>query len=138
MKISIYLTAIATTVITCLGTAAVRAQGVFVQPFPSTGYSSTTIYVPSTIPDRGYTSSPSEYGAVDPNLYQNNRTFGSTTTTYDYSPNYDYNPNYDNNVTYGSRYRNYPNPARVTCSISIIGSPIPSPIALGANGQPCQ
>jgi hypothetical protein len=132
MKISIYLTAIATTVITCLGTGAVRAQGVFVQPFPSTGYSSTTIFVPSNVPDRGYTSSPIEYGAVDPNLYQKNSTFGSTTTIYDY------NTNYDNNATYGSRYRNYRNPARVICSTSIIGSPIPSPIALGANGQPCR
>jgi hypothetical protein len=132
MKISIYLTAIATTVISFLGTTAVRAQGVFVQPFPSTGYSSTTIFVPSTLPDRGYTSSPSEYGAVDPNLYQKNGTFGSTTTLFDY------NPNYDNNGTYGSRYRNYRNPTRLTCSTSIIGSPIPSPIALDANGQPCR
>ncbi|AFY95435.1 hypothetical protein [Chamaesiphon minutus] len=132
MKTSIYLTAIATTVITCLGMGSARAQGVFVQPFPSTGYSSTTIFVPSNVPDRGYTSSPSEYGAVDPNLYQNNRTFGSTTTIYDYSPNY------GSKVTYGSSYRNYRKPAQVTCSTSIIGSPIPSPIALGANGQPCR
>ncbi|PSB56508.1 hypothetical protein [Chamaesiphon polymorphus] len=127
MKISIYLTAIATTIITCLGTGAVRAQGVFVQPFPSTGYSSTIIYVPSTVPDGNYNNRTIEYESVNPNIYPTNGYYGSTTTTI-----------YDNGGTFGRSYRDYRNPARVTCSTSIIGSPIPSPIALGTNGQPCR
>jgi hypothetical protein len=127
MKNFIYLTTIATTVISCLIPVAARAQGVFVQPFPATGYSSTTIYVPSTVPDRDYNNRTIEYESGNPNIYSTNGYYGSTTTT-----------TYDNGGTFGRGYRDFRRPAQVTCSTSIIGSPIPSPIALGANGQPCR
>ena len=44
----IYLTAISTAVISLLLPGVVRAQSVSIQSFPAGGYSSTTIYIPST------------------------------------------------------------------------------------------
>ena len=136
MKAFIFLATIATTVITSLVPSAARAQGVFVQPFPSTGYSSTTVYIPSVEP---VIISPTDRSV--PFIYP----------TY----NYNYLPN---TTTYNDRgypsYRDrmyrqqppviiqqpnpYPRSVQPTCTTSVIGSPIPSPIALDRyTGTPC-
>ncbi|WP_373545359.1 hypothetical protein [Chamaesiphon sp.] len=139
MKALIFLATIVTTVITSLTPSSVRAQGVFVQPFPSSGYSSTTIYVPSVEP---IITSPTVGG-------------GSTIIYPTY--NYNYLPNSPNNYynggypTYRDRlYRQqppiiiqqpngyFPRSVQQTCTTSVIGSPIPSPIALDRyTGLPC-
>jgi hypothetical protein len=122
---------------------AVGAQGVLFEPFPSSGYSSNLIYVPSTVPIGVYNNAPSGYDRVNPNIYPiDNGTFGRSTTTI-----------YDRNGTVGGTYRPYsssgqtvivtpqyvyPRSSQYICSTSIVGSPIPSPVALGTNGQPCR
>jgi hypothetical protein len=127
-----YLTAISTAVISLLLPGVVRAQSVFIQGFPSGGYSSTTIYIPST-----ETTTTTTVDRVNSDLYPNNSVTTSTTTTY-------------TGGSYPIRHRrqqgqstiifqnNYPRAAQVSCSTSIIGSPIPSPVALTPSGQPCR
>ena len=136
MKVFSYLATIATTVITVLVPSLVRAQGVFVQPFPSSGYSSTTIYIPSVAP---IIITPTDRATQ--NIY----------------PNINYFPNsiYDNSGYQIYRYRQYrqyrqpplifqqqdiyPRSIQPTCTTTIIGSPIPSPIALDRyTGTPCR
>ncbi len=136
MKVFSYLATIATTVITVLAPSMVRAQGVFVQPFPSSGYSSTTIYIPSVAP---IIITPTDRATQ--NIY----------------PNINYFPNsiYDNSGYQIYRYRQYrqyrqpplifqqqeiyPRSIQPTCTTTIIGSPIPSPIALDRyTGTPCR
>lgn len=139
MKALIFLATIVTTVITSLAPSSVRAQGVFVQPFPSTDYSSTTIYIPS----------------VEPII--NSPSVGGVSTTISPTYNYNYLPNLPTNYynsgypIYRDRlYRQqppiiiqqpndyYPRSLRQTCTTSVIGSPIPSPIALDRyTGMPC-
>jgi hypothetical protein len=144
MKNFLSLAAIATTIITLFTPLAGQAQGIFIQPFPSTGYSSTTIYVPSVPDDRVYTNGVT-----------------TTTSTELYSPSVVYpgSNSFPGSVTtpyYGSgyptRYRQevrpivifpqpntYPRAVPSTCTTSIIGSPIPSPIALNRyTGTPCR
>ena len=143
MKNLISLATIATAILTLFTPLAGKAQGVFVQPFPSTGYSSTTIYVPSVPDDRVYTNGVTTTTSTElysPNVYPGNNSFPNSLAT----------PSYGSG--YPTRYRQeirpivvfpqtniYPRAVPSACTTSIIGSPIPSPIALNRyTGTPCQ
>ena len=138
MKVFSYLATIATTVITVLAPSLVRAQGVFVQPFPSSGYSSTTIYVPSVPP---IIISPTDRSIQ--NISPNGDYFPNSTTTY-YDSGYQIyrDPQYRQYRQPPLIFRQqeiYPRSVQPTCTTTIIGSPIPSPIALDRyTGTPCR
>jgi hypothetical protein len=144
MKNLFSLATIATTIITLLTPVTGKAQGVFVQPFPSTGYSSTTIYVPSIPQDRGYANDINTTTIIDPtspNIYPNSNSFpGSINTPYYGSsyPNRRYIPSRQPTVIFPQQ-NFYPRGVQSACTTSIIGSPIPSPIALNRyTGTPCR
>ena len=133
MKNLIYLTAISTAVISLLFPGVVRAQSVFVQGFPSNGfpsngfpsngYSSTTIYIPST-------ETTTTVERVNSNIYPgSNSVTTSTTTTYT-------GGSFRNRRQQGQStviFQNInPRNTQVNCTTSIIGSPIPSPVALNS------
>ena len=141
MKVFSYLATIATTVITLFAPSLVRAQGVFVQPFPSSGYSSTTIYVPSVPP---IIISPTDRSIQ--NISPNGDYFPNSTTTY-YDSGYQIyrDPQYRQYRQYRQpplifrQQEIYPRSVQPTCTTTIIGSPIPSPIALDRyTGTPCR
>ena len=141
MKVFSYLATIATTVITVLAPSLVRAQGVFVQPFPSSGYSSTTIYLPSVPP---IIISPTDRSMQ--NISPNGDYFPNSTTTY-YDSGYQIyrDPQYRQYRQYRQpplifrQQEIYPRSVQPTCTTTIIGSPIPSPIALDRyTGTPCR
>jgi hypothetical protein len=125
MKNFIYLTTISTAVISLLLPSAVTAQSVFIQGFPVGGYSSTTIYIPST-----ETTTTTTVDRVNSNLYpDSNSVTTSTTTTYT-------SGSFRNRRQQGSSTiifrNNNPRNAQVNCTTSIVGSPIPSPVALNS------
>jgi hypothetical protein len=128
MKNFIYLTAISTAVISLLLPGVVRAQSVFIQGFPSSGYSSTTIYIPST-----ETTTTTTVDSVNSNLYPNsNSVITSTTTTYtggSYPIRHHRRQHGQSTVIFQN---SYPRAAQANCTTSIIGSPIPSPVALNS------
>ena len=140
MKVFSYLATIATTVITVLAPNLVRAQGVFVQPFPASGYSSTTIYVPSVAP---ILIVPTDRSIQ--NIYPNSNYFPNSTTTYYDSGDRIYrDPQYRQYRQYRQpplifrQQEIYPRSIQSACTTTIIGSPIPSPIALDRyTGLPC-
>lgn len=150
MKNFIYLATIATTVL--LAPAAVKAQ-----PYPYGG-STTTIYVPSI--ESGTTTTTTQ---ISPNIYQSRNGVTTTTTYYGGYPNmrttnyYGSSPNVNgyygandpriNNYYYRQYQRQptvilqqniYPGVGQSSCSTAIIGSPIPSPVALDRSGRPCR
>jgi hypothetical protein len=117
----IYLTAISTAIISLLLPSVVKAQSVFIQGFPSSGYSSTTIYIPST-------ETTTTVERVNSNIYPgSNSVTTSTTTTYT-------GGGFRNRRQHGQStviFQNInPQNTQVNCTTSIIGSPIPSPVAL--------
>jgi hypothetical protein len=127
MKKFICLATIYTALITLLTPSAVKSQTVLIQGFPSSGYSSTTIYIPST-----QTTTTTTIDSINSNTYPNrNPTITSTTTTYPEG-------SYPTSHRHQQRQSNYPRPAQVNCTTSIIGSPIPSPVALNQAGQLCR
>jgi hypothetical protein len=139
MKIFMYLATIATTILTFATPSSVGAQGVLIEPFPSRGYSSNKIYVPSTVPNGIYNNRTTSYERVNPNSYPtNNGSFGSSTTIYDNSGTFDrYRPDPRQTVIFTPQYVNPPSGQSI-CSTSIVGSPIPSPVTLGSNSQACR
>jgi hypothetical protein len=146
MKNLIYLAAITAIVIAPFAAESAQAQSIFGQSFSGSGYSSTTIYVPSLPQENSYA----------------NGTVTTTTIVVPSSPNI--YPNYNfpgSNTSYGGnsyRSRRYPQPTVIftqptviltqpnlypraiqsSCGTSIIGSPIPSPIAINQSGIPCR
>jgi hypothetical protein len=123
MKNFIYLTTISTAIISLLLPGVVRAQSVFIQGFPSSGYSSTTIYIPST-------ETTTTVERVNSNIYPaSNSVTTSTTTTYT-------GGSFRNRRQQGQStviFQNInPRNTQVNCTTSIIGSPIPSPVALNS------
>ncbi len=140
MKNLIFLAAIATTVITLFAVKSVRAQGVFLQPFPSTGYSSTTIYVPSLPEASGYANgtvtTTTIVVPVSPNIYSNSNYFPGSNTFY--GGNGYRNRRYPQPTVIFTQPTLYPRVIQSTCGTSIIGSPIPSPIAINQSGMPCR
>ncbi|MFM2303953.1 MAG: hypothetical protein RLZZ135_1363 [Cyanobacteriota bacterium] len=135
MKYLVYLAAIATTAIALLVPGSVKAQTVVNQGFPPGGYSSTTIYVPST-----ETTTTTTTTQISPTLYPSNNSITTSTDRY-----------YDNGST-SHRYQHnrkptvifqqqniYSNSIQSSCTTSVVGSPIPSPIPFDrATGQPCR
>lgn len=138
MKNFIYLATIATTIIGPLTVDSVQAQSVFIQPFSSTGYSSTTIYVPSLPEAAGYnngTTTTTIVVPVSPNIYPNNNYFPGSNT---FGGNGYRNRRYPQPTVILTQPTLYPRAIQSTCSTSIIGSPIPSPIAVNQSGIPCR
>lgn len=127
MKKFICLATIYTALITLLIPSAVEAQTVLIQGFPSSSYSSTTIYSPSI-----QTTTTTTFDSVNFNIYPNSHAVITSTTTT--------NPNgvYPLSHRHQHRQSNYPRPAQVNCTTSIVGSPIPSPVALNQFGQLCR
>jgi hypothetical protein len=124
MKKNTCLAAIVTTVL--MLPTVVRAQG-----YPYSGSATTTIYVPSIETTTTTTTQ------ITPSVIYPNNSFGTSTTTI------------YNGGGYNSRHRHrdrqiiqqqnsYPRAVQSNCSTSVIGSPIPSPIALDRSGQPCR
>jgi hypothetical protein len=139
MKYLVYLTAIATTAITLLVPESIQAQSVVNQGFPPGGYSSTTIYVPSTTDTTTTTTTTQVSPTIDPS---NNSIVTSTDSYYgtgSYSRRYPQNRQptvifQQNNNIYSN-----PNTTQPSCTTSVIGSSIPSPVPLDrATGQPCR
>jgi hypothetical protein len=126
MKKFICLTAISTAVISLLLPGVVRAQSVFIQGFPSSGYSSNTIYIPST------ETTTTTVDRVNSNIYPGmNSVTTFTTTTYP-----GVNDPFRQRRQQGQStviFQNInPRNTQVNCTTSIIGSPIPSPVALNS------
>jgi hypothetical protein len=125
MKNFIYLTTIFTAVISLLLPDPVRAQSVFIQGFPSSGYSSTTIYIPST-----ETTTTTTVDRVNSDLYPgSNSVTTSTTTTLTGGSFRNRRQQGQSTVIFRN---NNPRNTQVNCTTSIIGSPIPSPVALNS------
>jgi hypothetical protein len=123
MKSFIYLTAISTAVISLLLPGVVRAQSVSIQSFPAGGYSSTTIYIPST-------ETTTTVERVNSNIYPgSNSVTTSTTTTYTVGSFRNRRQQGQSTVIFQNTN---PRHTQVNCTTSIIGSPIPSPIALNS------
>jgi hypothetical protein len=139
MKNLICLATIATTFITFFAAKSVLAQGVFVEPFPSTGYSSTTIYVPSLSEATGYINGTTTTTIVAPgsqSTYSNNNYFPGSNT---FSGSNGYrNRRYPQPTVIFIQPTLYPRSIQSACSTSIVGSPIPSPIGLNQSGMPCR
>jgi hypothetical protein len=132
MKNLTYLTAIATTAISLLLPATVKAQSTTIQSFPQQGYSSTTIYVP--------TQQPTTTTPLSPNLYPSNESYIQTDSGYrDRSSRQRYRQSTDPTIIIVRPNSNSSRAVPSRCTTSIVGSPIPSPIAIDRiTGQPCQ
>jgi hypothetical protein len=144
MKNFLGLATIASTLLTLFTPQIGRAQGVFVQPFPSSGYSSTTIYVPALPADRGYINNDINtttiIDPISPNIYPYSNSFPGNRTTPYYGSGFPNRPFVPSSPTLIYPQQNYyPGAVPSACTTSIIGSPIPSPIALNRyTGVPCR
>ena len=133
MKNIICLATIVSTVL--LSPILVKAQG-----YPYGGSSTTTIYVPSIETTTTTTTTTTQLTPTLP--YPNNNSVGTlTTTTYGNSyPSYPFRQRrqYRQPTVIIQQQNIYPYVGQSTCSTSIIGSPIPSPVALDRSGRPCR
>jgi hypothetical protein len=131
MKIFICLATISTTFIALFAPAVVRAQG-----FPYGGSSTTTIYVPPT-QTTTTTITTTQVPSID--IYPNTTDSFGTTTTTSYGSGYPVlNRRVYNQPTVIFQQQNiYPRRIQSSCSTTVLGSPIPSPIALDRSGRPC-
>ena len=102
-----------------------RAQSVFIQGFPSSGYSSTTIYIPAT-----ETTTTTTVDRVNSNIYPSSNSVTTSTTT-TYTSGSFRNRRQQGQSTIIFRNNDTRN-SQVNCTTSIIGSPIPSPVALNS------
>jgi hypothetical protein len=133
MKIFIGLATISTAVISLALAGSVRAQSVFIQGFPAGGYSSTTIYIPAT------ETTTTTVDRVNSDFYPNSNSVTTSTTTTYIGGGYPLHHRRQQGSSTVIFQNNYPRAAQVTCTTSIIGSPIPSPVALNSvTGQPCR
>jgi hypothetical protein len=132
MKNLTYLTAIATTAISILLPTVVTAQSVVVQSFPQQSYSSTTIYLPS--------QQTTTTTIVSPNLYPSNESYIQTDSGYRGKSYRQRNrQSNDPTIIIVQPTTNYPRAVRSQCTTSIVGSPIPSPVAIDRfSGLPCR
>jgi hypothetical protein len=140
MKYSVWLMTIAATLIAVVMPTAARAEGLGTQVIISPGgYSSTTIYEPYGTTTTTTTTDPSIV-----NGYPNSNSTSITTYSnnggfyYINRPRRQYNRYRQPSV--GFQQNNiYPYSSPSTCTTTIIGSPIPSPIPLNrSTGQPCR
>ena len=123
MKKFVCLTAISTAVISLLSPGVVRAQSVFIQGFPAGGYSSTTIYIPST-------ETTTTVERVNSDIYPGGTSVTTSTTTTSIGGSFR-NRQQQGQSTIIFRNTN-PRNTQVNCTTSILGSPIPSPVALNS------
>jgi hypothetical protein len=121
------LAAISIAAITLFLPASVRAQSVFIQGFPSSGYSSTTIYIPST-----ETTTTTTVDRVNSNIYPNSNSVTTSTTTTYTGGGYPIRQRHQQGQSTVIFQNNYPRAVQANCTTSIIGSPIPSPVALNS------
>ena len=131
MENFIYLASIATAIL--IAPLAVKAQG-----YPYGGSATTTIYVPSTTQT---TTTTTIIQSSPTTSYLYNNSFPNSTTTTYYGGIYPmggYRQYRQPTVIFPQQNIYYPRAIQSTCSTSIIGSPIPSPIALDRAGQPCR
>ncbi len=119
----IYLTAISTAVISLLLPSAVRAQSVFIQGFPAGGYSSTTIYIPST-------ETTTTVERVNSDIYPGSSTVTTSTTTTSTGGGFRSRRQQGQSTVIFQNLN--PRNTQVNCTTSVIGSPIPSPVALNS------
>jgi hypothetical protein len=128
MKNFIYLATIVTAVL--LEPTLVKAQG-----YPYGGSSINTIYIPQI-----ETTTTTTTQVSPTNIYHNNNSFGTSTTTTSDGGNYPiHHRRQHHQPTVIIQQQNiYPRAVQSSCSTSIIGSPIPSPIALDRSGLPCR
>jgi hypothetical protein len=115
--------------LTAIGIAAILPTAVSAQIFTSGGYSSTTIFVPS-----GESTTTTTYYS-DPNSFTT-----TPNTIYLGRGNHrrNYYPQPQSSVIFQQNNIYYP-ATQSSCTTSIIGSPIPSPIPLDQNtGRPCR
>jgi hypothetical protein len=133
MKSFIYLTSIASTVISLFTPESVLAQSIFGQNFISNGYSSTTIYIPST------QTTITTIDRINSNIYPDrNSVTTSTTTNYSTGVAPRHRRQQHQPIVILQHQNIYPHPVRSHCTTSIIGSPIPSPVPLNSvTGQFC-
>ena len=124
MKSFIYLTTISTAVICLLLPNAVSAQSVFIQGFPAGNYSSTTIYIPAT------ETTTTTVDRVNSNIYPSGNSVTTSTTTTDIGSGYPIRQRRQQGQSTIIFQNINPRNTQVNCTTSIIGSPIPSPIAL--------
>ncbi|PSB59171.1 hypothetical protein C7B77_01915 [Chamaesiphon polymorphus CCALA 037] len=133
---------IATTFIALLTPQASRAQSAFGKPFPSSGYSSATIYVPSIPQTGGYLRDRNMMRSdpFSPNVYPNRNSFPGLPGTPYYGssyPNMRFVPSPPPKVVlpeqtfYGGKFYN-------NCTTRIIGSSIPRSIPVDRyTGKSC-
>lgn len=119
----ICLTAISTSVISLLLPGVAIAQSVFIQGFPAGGYSSTTIYIPST-------ETTTTVERVNSDIYPGSSSVTTSTTTTSTGGSFR-NRRQQGESTIIFRNLN-PRNVQVNCTTSVIGSPIPSPVALNS------
>lgn len=123
MKKFTCLAAISTAVISLLLPSAVRAQSVFIQGFPSGGYSSTTIYIPST-------ETTTTVERVNSDIYPGSNSVTTSTTTTSTSSGFRSRRQQGQSTVIFQNFN--PRNTQVNCTTSIVGSPIPSPVALNS------
>jgi hypothetical protein len=133
MKNFIYLATIFTTVISAFLPAGADAQSIFIQGLPASSATSTTIYIPSI-------ETTTTIDRLNPNIDLNhNSVTNSTTTTYSGNSYPIFQHRQPQPTIILQQQTIYPRAVQSTCTTSIIGSPIPSPIALNSvTGQPCR
>jgi hypothetical protein len=139
MKNFIYLAAITTIVAAPFAVESAQSQSIFGQSFSGSGYSSTTIYVPSLPQESSYangTVTTTIVVPVSPSIYPNNNYFPGSNTFY--GNNGYRNRRYPQPTVIFTQPPLYPRVIQSSCSTSIIGSPIPSPISINQSGIPCR
>ncbi len=141
MKYSVWLMTIVATLIAVITPTAAKAEGVGTQVIISPrGYASTTIYSP----DGTATTTTTDQSIV--NGYPAGSSTSTSITTYTNNGGFYYinRPrrqfDRDRQPSVGfQQHHIYPYPRSSTCTTTIIGSPISSPIPLNrSNGLPCR
>lgn len=137
MKYLIYLTTIVSTAIAVIAPTAVKAQ-VVDRGFPPDGYTSTTIYVPSTQVTTTTTTivtpigTNSNYSSINTFTRQNG--FGDRRGF-----SRQRHRQFSRPTRLIQQYNVYPTAIESRCSTEIIGSPIPSIYPIDRyTGQPCR
>ena len=129
MKYSVYLMTVVMSSISLIVPRSVNGAELITQVIYPGGYPSTVIYVPSE------TTVTTTTDRIITNSYPENNSF-STYSNDDYSANRR-RKQYRQPTIVIQQNNIYPGASQSTCSTSVIGSPIPSPIPLDRSGMPC-
>lgn len=136
MKYLIYLTALVTAGIALLMPSSVDAQTVVNQGLPP-GYSTTTIYVPST---QTTTTTTTIVTPISTNSYSGVNQFAVSNDSF-YIQGFYGQPDrqFARPTQFIQQYNGYPGAIESRCSTSVIGSPIASVVPFDRfTGQPCR